>query len=88
MSKGKPVVWHGPLGYSQVESFSGGTRAIGETVADLDALSVVGGGDTVAALKSFGLSDRISHLSTGGGAFLKLLETGELPAVDALEAGN
>ena len=88
LSKAKTVVWNGPLGYSQVESFSGGTRAIGETVADLDALSVVGGGDTVAALKSFGLSDRISHLSTGGGAFLKLLETGELPAVDALEAGN
>lgn len=85
LSKAKTVVWNGPLGYSEVESFSGGTRVIGETVAGLDALSVVGGGDTVAALKRFGLSDRISHLSTGGGAFLKLLETGQLRAVDALD---
>lgn len=85
LSNAKTVVWNGPMGYSELQPFARGTRAIGEAVGELDAVTVVGGGDTVAALEHFGISDEFSHVSTGGGAFLEFLETRQLPAVKALQ---
>ena len=82
----RTVVWTGPLGAFEVESFSTGTRRIGEAVAASDAYSVVGGGETGQAVARFGLVDRISYVSTGGGACLALLRGKQLPALEALRA--
>ena len=79
------VVWNGPLGVFEIEQFASGTRALAESVAASDAFSIVGGGDTLAAIELFGVADRISYLSTGGGAFLEFLEGRELPGVAVLE---
>jgi phosphoglycerate kinase len=79
------IVWNGPVGVFEIDQFADGTRRLAEAVAASDAFSIAGGGDTIAALEKFGLSDQISYISTGGGAFLEFLEGKSLPAVAILE---
>jgi len=79
------IVWNGPLGVFEHPEFAAGTRRVAEAVAASDAFSIAGGGDTLAAIEQFGIGDRISYISTGGGAFLEFLEGKKLPAVATLE---
>ena len=79
------VIWNGPVGVFEFDSFGAGTRAISEAIAASDAFSVAGGGDTLAAIDKYGVADRISYISTGGGAFLEFVEGKKLPAVEILE---
>jgi len=80
------IVWNGPVGVFEYDSFAGGTQRLAQAIADSPAFSLAGGGDTLAAIDKFGVADRISYISTGGGAFLEFLEGKTLPAVAALEA--
>ena len=79
------IVWNGPLGVFEFEAFANGTKVLSEAIAESDAMSIAGGGDTVAAIAKFGITDRVGYISTAGGAFLEFLEGKELPAVAALE---
>jgi phosphoglycerate kinase len=80
------IVWNGPVGVFEFPQFAGGTKAIAHAVAASKALSIAGGGDTIAAINQFGVADKVSYTSTAGGAFLEFLEGKTLPAVAALEA--
>jgi phosphoglycerate kinase len=79
------VIWNGPVGVFEFDNFGAGTRALAEAIAASDAFSVAGGGDTLAAIDKYGVADRISYISTGGGAFLEFVEGKKLPAVEVLE---
>jgi phosphoglycerate kinase len=79
------VVWNGPLGVFEHPEFAAGTKRIAEAVAAGGGFSIAGGGDTLAAVEQFGISDKVSYISTGGGAFLEFLEGKQLPAVAMLE---
>ncbi|WP_029889663.1 phosphoglycerate kinase [Polycyclovorans algicola] len=78
------IVWNGPVGVFEYDSFAAGTQALAKAIAESDGFSLAGGGDTLAAIDKFGVADRISYISTGGGAFLEFLEGKTLPAVAAL----
>ena len=80
------IVWNGPLGVFEFDAFAGGTKALAEAIAASSAFSIAGGGDTVAAIHKFGVAERISYISTAGGAFLEFLEGKSLPAVAILES--
>jgi phosphoglycerate kinase len=81
----KTIFWNGPMGVFEMEPFAQGTRAVASAVADSAATSVVGGGDSLAAINQLGIGDRIDHLSTGGGASLEYIQGRPLPGVTALE---
>ena len=78
------VVWNGPLGVFEFEQFATSTREIARAVAESGAVSIIGGGDSAAAIEQLGFSDRVTHISTGGGASLELIEGKELPGIACL----
>ncbi|MDH3545648.1 MAG: phosphoglycerate kinase [Gammaproteobacteria bacterium] len=85
LADAKTIIWNGPVGVFEFAAFGEGTRVLAEAIAASDAFSVAGGGDTLAAIDRYGVADRISYISTGGGAFLEFVEGKKLPAVAILE---
>ncbi len=79
------MIWNGPVGVFEFENFVHGTQAVAEAIADSNCFSIAGGGDTLAAIDQFDIHDRVSYISTGGGAFLEYVEGKTLPAVAVLE---
>ena len=87
LKQAKTVLWNGPMGLFENENFSKGTMGVAKTLAELDAFTLVGGGDSVSAVTQSGLADKMSHVSTGGGAALEFIEQGSLPGIQALRFG-
>jgi phosphoglycerate kinase len=85
MQQAATIVWNGPVGVFEFDQFGEGTRVLSQAIAASSAFSIAGGGDTLAAVDKYGISDQISYISTGGGAFLEFLEGKQLPAVTLLE---
>ncbi len=86
MQDAKTILWNGPVGVFEFSQFAGGTQALAMAIAESDAFSLAGGGDTLAAIDQFGIAERVSYISTGGGAFLEFVEGKQLPAVTMLKS--
>ncbi len=84
ISKSKTVLWNGPMGVFEMHNFAKGTLGVAEALAGADATTIIGGGDSASAIHQFGLEDKMTHISTGGGASLKLFEGGELPGIECI----
>jgi phosphoglycerate kinase len=84
IAEARTILWNGPMGVFEDPRFAAGTLAVAHAVADSRGFSVIGGGDSAAAIAQFGLADQVSHISTGGGASLELIEQGDLPGLAAL----
>lgn len=86
LTSAKTILWNGPVGVFEFDQFGGGTQALSEAIANSEAFSVAGGGDTLAAIDKYGIADKVSYISTGGGAFLEYVEGKTLPAVAVLQS--
>lgn len=86
LKNAKTILWNGPVGVFEFDQFGEGTKVLANAIAESDAFSIAGGGDTLAAVDKYGIAERVSYISTGGGAFLEYVEGKELPAVAILEA--
>ena len=86
LKSSKTILWNGPVGVFEFDQFGNGTKVLAQAIAESPAFSIAGGGDTLAAIDKYAVADKISYISTGGGAFLEFVEGKVLPAVEVLEA--